>query len=329
MPNTAQAQADPTDQPTVADPLDTANYPHDGKSDLADYTDEVSKMLADDTLDMSDDLTEHQDTEVDEPGEEPAEDAAEDDAPEEDDVPASNRFRIRAKDDVEAEALALRKRHPDLSLKECIAKAEHILGVGVDPGAEPAEEEAPRETVATVNTRIEELKAARKEASAEMEFERRDEIQDEIDDLRDRRDELRSKESQARAEADTAERADFEAEYKKSMHKTVTFYPDAKNADSPLTKRMIEMDRQMLELGDPLYHSPDKPFILVKAAARELGTLMVKPAPAQAAPRKIASPSFQPAPGNRGTTATTAPKIVAEVEAITDLGEYERMFGRG
>lgn len=337
MPNTTQAQADSTDQPTVADPLDTANTQNNGTSELADYADEVAQMLANDSIDMTDELTEHQATdfesdEVDESteadGEETNEDSLEDDADDADEeVKTSMRPRLRDPVDIAVAAIAKAR---GVNLIE----AARLYEQGTPTAASTenqGEQSTPSETVATVNAEIENLRQLRKEATAEMEFDTMNDLNDQIDALREKRDELRVSESKAKAETENAAQQSFDADYRKSMKNAVTFYPDSKSAETPLTKRMIELDNQMLELGDPLYHSPDKPFLLAKAAARDLGVLMTKTAPvaAKAATRSAMSP-FQPAPGNRGTTTTTATqKFESEVDAITDLGEYERKFGRG
>lgn len=336
MPNTDQAQADPTDDTTVMDPLDAMDSQSIGTSALSAYEAEVASLsIADlpgepeeEAPEGEDANTEEQST--DDAGEEANEESSEEDAQEDEEPAPSNRFRIRAKDEVEAEALALRKRHPDLSLKECIAKAELILGVEAVSGE--TNEGAPQqgETVASISEQIKELQRQRREAIAEMEFESQAELTDKIDELRDKRDELKLVESQAQAVAEAQGQAAYDAEYKESMRKAVSHYPDATNPDSPLTKRIVALDAAMLEMGDPLYHSPDKPFLLAKAAARDLGVIMTKPgatAPVNSS-RSPKSP-MQPAPGNRGTTASPPQRTEDAILSASSLDEYERLVGRG
>jgi hypothetical protein len=336
MPNTDQAQADPTDDPTVSDPLDTENTHDDGTSELSSYADEIAALNLDEIpgdepeeeTAEGDEIPEEEQS-ADEDAEEANEESSEEDAGEEPEPATSNRFRIRAKDDVEAEALALRKRHPDLSLKDCIAKAELILGVEV--ASEQAQEEVSQgDTVESVNAKIEELRRLRKDATSEMEFDTVSDLTDQIDDLRDQREELKVLESQVQAEKNAKAEQSFESDYAKSERLTVTYYPDTTNPESPMVKRMVELDRQMLEVGDPLYHSPDKPFLLAKAAARELGVIMTKPGAAPAKPSRSSKSPMQPAPGNRGTTSTDSSKsLEAEIDALDSLADYERRFGRG
>lgn len=333
MSDTDQAKADLTEEPTVSDPLDAENTHDDGTSTLADYAAEVASLSLDDLPgdDPEEEPVEEEATEdAEETDEDADEESSEEDAPEEPEQNASNRFRIRAKDEVEAEALALRKRHPDLSLKDCLAKAELILGIEVK-SEESQEEESPQgDNVESVNAQIQELRRLRKEATDEMEFATVADLNDQIDDLRDRREELKVLESQVRAEKDTKAQQSFDADYTKSENLAVTYYPDTTNPDSAMVKRMIELDTQMRDMGDPLYHSPDKPFLLAKAAARELGVIMTKPGAAPAKTSRSSKSPMQPAPGNRGTTSTDSSKTLeAEIDALDSLQDYERRFGRG
>ncbi len=79
----------------------------------------------------------------------------------------------------------------------------------------------------------------------------------------------------------------FYEDYAKSEERTVALYPDAAKADSPLSKRMLEIEQTMKAESSPLYHSAEKPMILAVQAAKELG---IKPAEA-----KATAPAF-PAP---------------------------------
>lgn len=329
MPNNDQAEADATDQTTALDPMDTKDTHNIGTSDLSAYEAEIARLsLEEDPVELPEepiDTEEAFEEESDEAtGEEANEEIPEEDDQEEPEQSTSNRFRIRAKDEVEAEALALRKRHPDLSLKDCIAKAEMILGVQVEP-EKSVEAETQGETVESVNSQIEELRKLRKEATSEMEFDTVSELTDKIDDLRDKRDELKVFESQVKAEFESKEQKSFDAEYAKSERLTVTYYPETTNAQSPMVKRMVEIDAQMRDLGDPLYHSPDKPFLLAKAAARDLGVIMTKPDTAAKVSRSSKSP-IQPVAGNRGTTSTNTAKRAEEViSGIKTSDDYERI----
>lgn len=333
MPNDAQAQADlPEVEQTVVDPLDATSKPN-GDNEFAAYEAEREALL-------NAPMEEPQGEEPVEPEAEPEEaDAAsdeppneevsaeEEEAPAEESKPESGRFRIRAKDDLEIEALSLRKRHPEWSLKECLAKAEQLLGVP-EADDKPREQEEQGETVQSVTQAMADLKAKRKDAFAALEFETVAELDDQYESLRDKREELRVGEARAKAVAEQTQAEQFEAQYAKSERITATYYPDATDPESKLTKRMIELDTQMRELGDPLYHSPEKPFLLAKAAARELGVMMAKPDGKAIKPTTSKSP-IQPASGNARTTAAPSNKIEAAISNASSLDEYERLVGRG
>lgn len=330
MDHSDQAQADQNILP-VADPLDTANTPNAGTEELSAYQAEVDAFLAADEQqgEAPADTTEREDEES---GEETPVATEEEISEGTDDEPESktDRFRIRAKDDVEIEALSLRKRHPEWSLKDCIVKAEQILGVAAEAAQESAEA-VETETVASVTARIKELREAHKAASADLELERAAELFDELEELRDKREELRITESTAKGQQKAQEEQAYEDAYRQAERLTLAHYPAAADPNSPLVKRMIELDAQMRDLGDPNYHNPKKPLLLAQAAAVELGILMVKPGTQAAKPAGNSSRSpVQPASGNRGTT-TGSHERTAEDAAMnaTSLDDYEKALGRG
>lgn len=328
MDPTAQAQADQTPS-TVADPLDTANTPNTGTQELDAYQAEVAAFLADDTTqgdEPAEDLTEREE-ETDGAEEQATEEEISDGNEDEPEV-KTDRFRIRAKDEVEIEALSLRKRHPDWTLKDCIAKAEQLLGVSPEVTQNEAEQAAP-ETVATVTARIKELREQHKQASADLELERAAELFDELEELRDKREELRITETTSKGQQQAKEQEAYDEAYRQAERITLAHYPAAADPDSPLVKRMVELDAQMRDLNDPNYHNPKKPLLLAQAAAVELGILMVKPGAPKPKPISSRSPA-QPASGNRGTTPGSQGRTAEDaILNATSLEEYERLVGRG
>lgn len=332
MPNDDQAQADATDPQTAIDPLDAMESQMIGANELSAYEAEVEKLTAESSQNMQGDesaASGEEDQEDDEVLDgESNEELSDEELSEEDQGSKSDRFRIRAKDSVETEALSLRKRHPEWSLKDCIAKAEQILGVHEEssPEAEGYAEE--RETVASVSERIKELRGQRKEAQTALEFETAAEIDEQLDSLLDRRQELRTHEEREQSQSIQRERQQFDAEYEKSERIAVAYYPDATKADSELVKRMVELDVQMRDLGDELYHSPNKPLLLAKIAARELGIPMTDPKKPAVKAKSSSNRPMQPASGNARTTAT-APALRQEeaIAKIDSLDAYERFVG--
>jgi len=350
MPKT-QAKAELTDEPMVDDPLDASNAQNTGSSELSAYEAEIAAMMDAEPLDddeeqspgpskkepveADDDEEEADEEESDEDESDEAGDGTNEDAPEvdadEDEAPKkSGKFRIRAMDDIEAEALALRKRHPDLSLKDCLAKAELILGVKVEPGAEREEShQSETESVASITQQIDSLREQRKNATLEMEFELQVDLDAQIDKLRDKRDEVRVTEGRANAQNEVAQQEAFEEEYRKHERTAVAYYPDTKDANSPLVKRMIEMDVEMRQNGDPLYHSPKKALILARDAALELGIRQSNPTAAPAKSPRSKTP-MQPSPGNRGTTsAAPAKKVDDAIGSLNSLEAYNAFVGIG
>lgn len=351
-----QARADTTaEEQTVDDPLDTSNVPDPGATELAEYNAYVDSLPEDDeespapeeeeTQEEAEEETEKEETEQ---GEEPAEEETEEEEPdateeedtasgeekdsEEEDEPAnkSGRYRIRAKDEVEAEALSLRKRHPEWSLDQCLNKAKDILGVD-DAQSNEAEggEKAPARTVDSVAQEIDELRRKHKEATDNLEFSEASELFMQIEKLRDERDELRISERYQKEKQEQEQFQSMERQFQDSERKAVTYYPETTDPDSAITKRIIELDQQMRDLDDPIYSSPEKPFILAKLAAKELGIPMTNPK-AKPAKAKTATASrpVNPASGNARTNPKpSSPKVddalagVDTVEAYEDLVE--------
>jgi hypothetical protein len=96
-----------------------------------------------------------------------------------------------------------------------------------------------------------------------------------------------------------------------------------------MAKEMAKLDAEMRELGDPLYHSTDKPFILAKEAARNLGIPMRKPGTAPAK-KTVQHRPVQPASGNASTTsADPNQRFEQEIASISSLDDYEALVGRG
>ncbi|MBK1883664.1 hypothetical protein JIN85_14680 [Luteolibacter pohnpeiensis] len=355
MPNNDQAEAD-LELETTGDPSSTGDETHDpnnGATDpIADYQKSVDRFR-----DEPDDEPSHDEaTELEEQGEEeeeqpeepdsegeeqeaeteesePESDEEEEEPESEDPKAKSNRFRLRAKDEVEAEAFEIRKRHPEWSLKECISKAESILGVQEKSESKEVEQ-APSRTAADVTSEITDLRAQKRAATIEMDFEKAAELEEKIDNLFDERDTLRAQEAQRESSKRQEEVSRYDREFAESEARTTRYYPDTKNPESPLFKKMQEIDREMQEMGDPVFDSPDKPFILAKAAAKELGIMMTNPAKT---PKVAAVPAKknatrrpnQIASGSARSTPPTAPatKLEEQMGKIKSLDDYERFVG--
>ena len=325
MSDTDQAQADlPEDDSTVLDPLDTRNSLDNGTSELASYEQEIS------SLELTDAQTEQGDTPAEEPAAEEEtsetheESSGQEDETEEDEpANASNRFRIRAMDDVEAEALALRKRHPDWSLEKCLVSAKSVLGIQEQTTTPESQDQASTvETSTSITQQIKELRVKLKEATSALEFETAAEISDQIEELRDRQVDSRIAEVQEQSRNEAARSQEFDAKWEEGKRQAVAFYPDTDKPDSEITKRMIEINDWMDRNGDPIFHSPDKLFTLAKMAAAELGIPMKRPV-SKDAPRPSKSP-VEPASGNARTApANPTKRVNEELDALDTVDAFE------
>lgn len=338
MANEDQVQTDlQTEETPVVDPLDAANS-QNGTNELAAYEAEKDALL--EQLGNDDEQGEKP-AEVEESEEAQGEEAASEEEAEEQSEETTE--EEVTEDDPEPEARTSKKirfSNPDDLAVAAIAKAKKISLVEaarIYAGDPPAtkhpeatqEEEAATETVAAVSTAIKDLQTQKREKLAALDFEGAAELDEQIDALRDKRDELKISEARQQTLAEQKEAEKFYAAYQKSEDKTIGLYPDAAVKDSPMSKEIARLDAEMLELGDPLYYSTDKPFILAKEAAKNLGIPMKKPGTAPVK-KTVQHRPIQPAGGNARTTSTDANQALEkEIDQLDSLEAYERKFGRG
>jgi hypothetical protein len=327
MSDTDQAQADlPEDDSTVLDPLDTRNSLDNGTSELASYEQEIYSLELNAAQTEQGDTPAEETAAEEETSETHEESSGQEDEAEEEPANASNRFRIRAMDDVEAEALALRKRHPDWSLEKCLVSAKSVLGIQEQTTATESQDHTQAETSTSITQQIKELRVKLKEATGALEFETAAEISDQIEELRDRQVDSRIAEVQEQSRAEVARSQEFDAKWEEGKRQAVAFYPDTDKPDSDISQRMIEINDWMQQNGDPIFHSPDKLFTLAKMAAAELGIPMKRPV-SKGAPRPSKSP-VQPASGNARTAPTNPTKRAnEELEGINSLDAFEALIG--
>lgn len=331
MPNTDQAQADSApEQPTVMDPLDAVNTPNNGTSAFDAYEAEVAALLAS-SQNVQGDEPAVVEPEVVEPAVEAVEPAHEEEEvpaveDEEPEVPElKDQMRPRLKDPMDI-AVATLAKAKGISLIE----AARIVAGEPTRATEPVVNTTPKETVADIDAQIKDMRAKWLETSNALEFDDANKLMVQLEELRDKREELRVVEAQERTRSEQEAARKFNDEYDASEAKVVTFYPETTIADSPMVKKMIELDAQMRELGDPLYHSPDKPWTLAKAAALALGRPMTKPGTVNPKQSPSRVPVHQPASGNARTTAAAPAQTLEDAIAKADtLEEYEKLVGRG
>ncbi len=269
------------------------------------------------------------DAKPDEKTEEPEADATEDkddhqaDETEDDTTPKRKHVNLSRMGDEKAKLVLFLDKNPDVPLD----KAVEILGISLtkQEQQEAAETGLPK-TVAEVEDLIKAKRVERKKAFGEdLDFKLAADLDEQIDTLRDHAASLQSQEAAAKSQ----ETERFTSAFEESKRNAVKYYPDAAKADSPLVKRMLELDAVLEETGDERFHDADKPFLLAKAAAKDLGILPTSPSSATKkspppAPAKVQSP-VQPARGNARTQQTNAREGTLDevVDNIRTEDDYE------
>lgn len=336
MPQDAQAQAD-LETTQTGEELETvaAHDPIDGATNLKDYEALLEESLKPQANAVEEEI--HPETAEEDTGNgETTETEETEDAPEEvaeteetveDDGKPQERFRVRATNEVEATALLLKKQNPAWSLDDCLSKSKTIHGTPEKTAETEVATQAPA-TVAEVRDRINALRDAKAQAMETLEFTEATRLDREIDELRDTLDEIKEKEIRKEQLLEM----EFNDSVNHSQNKAVSIYPDTAKADSPLVKRMLEIDRLFKEDGNPLYFSPDKPFKLAQMAANDLGIAPRNPKSAASPASKpvVKSRTVQPASGNARTTAPTTPndKIDQAVDQVSDIASYDELLAK-
>lgn len=324
MPNDDQAQADAKDTMTVADPLDPANS-QIGTSRLAEFEAELQSAMnprveevqgvepaAEELVEIEQEEQEQEEPQEEEPVSE------EEQAP-----PVKTTDRFRFKDPVDQAVAAIAKAK-GISLLEAAKIFEGQNPTERRETTEEFQEEAPAVTVASVEARIQELEELDAHASSELQFEEALQHRLEANKLRNQLLDLKIEEREAKKRKEQEQQSQYDAEWVKSTRMAVAYYPDTTKADSPLVKRMEEINARMERLGDPIFHSPNKPFQLAKLAARELGIPMADPkAPVQ---KRTTTRPVNPASGNARTTTTDPAKRTSDViDGIKTTADFEKL----
>lgn len=314
------------------DALEAGQIP-EGFESAAPSDEEPAPEEEEEPSDSEEEGAESEDQEEDPEPEEEEEETAPTEEPEGEEPPASKagRFRIRTDDPVEAEALELRKRHPDWSLDTCLSKAKDILGVAEAPSDDPddsTEPEGERRTVADAKQELKDLRAKRAQALRDVELDEAADLDLKIDALVDEMDDLRTSEAEHHRQQEEA----FTASVRKSESKAVNYYPDVTKAESPLVLEMQRIDQQLKATDNPLFSDPDKPFKLAQMAANTLGIAPTDPSRPAAPPAKKASsrrPVHQPASGKARSTVPATPPSKAEeaIDGLDTLDDYEEFVG--
>lgn len=324
-----QAEADTPDPTPVADPsTDVANSTNSGTNTaLDDWHASVAALDLDESPEP-----EQGEQPATEEAEEPQENAEQSDESEEQEQiseeeeaepePESrDSMRPRLKDPLDI-AVAQLAKAKGISLIEASRIIDGAQATTKHQDSTQEQSSTQVETVDSVQARLEELEDMEATASSALEFETANEHRKEANKLRNKLMDLKIAQVQEQSRTEAEEERKFYDDYAKSEEKAVGLYPDAAVKDSPLAKEMAKLEAEMLELGDPLYHSTDKPFILAREAAKTLGIPMKKPGTAPVK-KSVQHRPMQPAGGNARTTTTDSAQKASEAfDGIGSLRDW-------
>jgi hypothetical protein len=277
-----------------------------GLDDVSNYAAEVQALLEGDsqeeqsrgeeTFEEETQETEETETETEDQSEE-TEDEEEEERP---DTSNANRYRIKARNDVERTAFALHKANPSWTMEQAIGEAKKIHPEQATESTthDDTEDESPE----VVQSQIDDLKQKRKEAIKEFDAELQIELEDQLEVLRDKKAKL-SYERTARA---ATEEQRFYAEADQATNDAVQLYPDAANPQSALAKEMARIDRDMIATDNPLLYDPKKALRIAQMAANNLAIAPRSTQSKNATVKKVSTrPALQPSSGSTRSAATS------------------------
>ncbi len=215
----------------------------------------------------------------------------------------ANKARLTLKEDDKVGRLAasFKHRNRDWTLEQCVDAAKNQLGIKPSQEKPGAEDKKPDpnadlpQTVEAIDTAAETLQSERDQAFAELKF---DEVAKMDRQLRrlDRHRLTVERDTQAKAQqAVTA----YETNFAASEKRAVELYDFAGKPDSPMGKRMAEIEEALKEAEDPLYYSPDKPLKIAQMVATE-NNIAPRKKGAPAAVKPAAKPAEKPAEPKKG-----------------------------
>lgn len=237
-----------------------------------------------------------------------------------------DRARLRFDNDVDKLAAAYKSRNSDLTLKECIARAEKDLGItpASESPAQPAQPAAPQvigskdlpQTIEAVDVSLTQLEGQLVEMTTALNFEEVAKI-----NLQIRR--LDRQRATIEKEADRQEIQQlnaYDSGFTQSEERAAQFYPQSVDKDSAFGKKMLEIEGNLQATNDPRFHSADKPFLVAQMAAVELNIAPKRqgstPAPAVRPAAPAPTPQSKPKGMLTPGAARTAP--APAVNAVID-----------
>ncbi len=201
-----------------------------------------------------------------------------------------------------------------MSLKDALAQAEAELNPSSSQQQQDEEQATPLDVQALLD-RSDEIYGQLEEARVNLDFETVNTLERELRAI-DRVELPKAREAQARREQEA--QAQATAKWQESSAVAAEAYPDTAKADSPLFRRMKQIDADLKARKDPLYWDSQKPLIVAQMAAREL---RIAPKPASSARKPVArqAPMTAPLrPGQRGAHQLEESSTIKAIRAAKD-----------
>ena len=239
------------------------------------------------------------------------------------------RLRVAKDDEVGRLAAAYKARNQDWTLEQAIDAAKTKLGLNkpTDPAAPPAPKSDLPESIEAVDAEIRKIFADKATAADELRLGDMNKLDERLWKLRDHREGLK----QEAARNEIAQARHYQRDFEASEKRAAEMYEFMAQPDSPAGKRAAEIDEAFRATGDERYDAPDKPELIAKIVAREMGlapkSKLPAPAPKAAAPAAPA-PKKQVLPAGGGRTAPVAPApnaIDAKITGVRTLSELKAL----
>jgi hypothetical protein len=196
-----------------------------------------------------------------------------------DKLPARSRVKRREDDKVGKLADALQRRNRDWTLEQALVEAKQRLGVVDAQANKPSANNDPvadglPQTVEAVQEKLKELRAAKSKAMREeLDLAKADDLDIEMDKLRDHVVVLKSKAQEdavKAADEETRGKQKYFQEFNASQSKASGLYNFLSDDKSAGFARAREIDQQLEANGDPTHWNPNKPLIIAQMVAAEL-----------------------------------------------------------
>lgn len=254
------------------------------------------------------------------------------------------RHRVRASNPLEAQALEMKRSYPEMSLAECLIE----VGADIPQTKEPeptgkgedaeVEEEEGATTYESVSAELEALYDQQEQAGEDYDMKEHSRLTREIGKMQVQSSVLRFQEERAKEDGEReaiqqeeADQVEFDKSFDDSAEKAAELYPAVTQRDSNFSLRMTAIDKALQENGDPLFNDPNKPMIISRMVAQEMGIAPSNAQPISAKPRPTTTrrtAPVQPASGaSRTTTTSTNTKMDEVLGSIQTMEDYDNMFG--